>query len=93
MGVTGARARTSDLAPALVSRVRAASDLPVGVGLGVSNGDQAAAVAFYADAVIVGSAFVRRILDAGDEPAGIAAAAELARDLAGGVRRAPAPAG
>ena len=36
----------------------------VGVGLGVSNGDQAAQVAAYADAVIVGSAFVRRLLDA-----------------------------
>ena len=63
MGVTGARATTSDLAGPLVARTRAATDLPVGVGLGVSNGDQAAEVASYADGVIVGSAFVRVLLD------------------------------
>ena len=44
MGVTGARATTSDLAGPLVARTKAATDLPVGVGLGVSNGDQAAEV-------------------------------------------------
>ena len=68
MGVTGARATTSDLAGPLVERTRAVTDLPIGVGLGVSNGDQAAEVASYADAVIVGSAFVRVLLDA-DDPA------------------------
>jgi tryptophan synthase alpha chain len=83
MGVTGARAQTSSVAPALVERVRAASDLPVGVGLGVSNGEQAAEVAAYADGVIVGSAFVRPLLDGG----GPAAVAALAADLAAGVRR------
>ena len=60
MGVTGTRAQTSVHAPALVDRVRATTTLPVGVGLGVSNAEQAAEVAGYADAVIVGSAFVRR---------------------------------
>ena len=59
-----ARRTTSDLAGPLVARTRAATDLPVGVGLGVSNGDQAAEVAAYADGVIVGSAFVRTLLDA-----------------------------
>jgi len=88
MGVTGAREQTSSVAPALVERVRAATTLPVGVGLGVSSGDQAAEVASYADGVIVGSAFVRRVLDAGDETAAVAAVAELAVELADGVRRA-----
>lgn len=87
MGVTGARTTTSDLAGPLVRRTRAATDLPIGVGLGVSNGDQAAEVASYADAVIVGSAFVRALLDAGDAPEGLRAVAALARDLADGVRR------
>lgn len=82
MGVTGAREQTSARGPELVARIREASSLPVGVGLGVSNGVQAADVAAYADGVIVGSAFVRRLLD-GDGPAGVA---ELARDLADGVR-------
>ncbi len=89
MGVTGTRDSSSDLARPLVERTRAVTDLPVAVGLGVSNGDQAAEVAGYADGVIVGSAFVRRLLDAGaDRAAGLASLTELTRDLAEGVRRA-----
>jgi tryptophan synthase alpha chain len=89
MGVTGARDTSSDLAAPLVARVRATTETPVGVGIGVSNGDQAAEVARFADGVIVGSAFVRRLLDAGsDREAGLASLAELTRDLADGVRRA-----
>jgi tryptophan synthase alpha chain len=88
MGVTGARESTSDLARPLVDRARAMTDLPIGVGLGVSDGDQAALVAGYADGVIVGSAFVRRLLEAGsDRRRGLASLAELTRDLADGVRR------
>ena len=87
MGVTGARTTTSSAAPGLVGRVRAATPLPVGVGLGVSNGAQAAEVASYAHGVIVGSAFVRRLLDADGIDSGVAACAELTRDLAAGVRR------
>ena len=87
MGVTGARESTSDLAGPLVERTRAVTDLPIGVGLGVSHGAQAAEVARHADGVIVGSAFVRRLLDAGtDRAAGLASLAELTRDLAQGVR-------
>ena len=88
MGVTGARTSTSELAGPLVKRTRAVTDLPIGVGLGVSNGDQAAEVATFADGVIVGSAFVRRLLDAGaDRRSGLDSIAELTRDLAAGVRR------
>ncbi|MCW2760279.1 MAG: tryptophan synthase subunit alpha [Marmoricola sp.] len=87
MGVTGARTSTSDLSAPLVERTRKVTDLPVGVGLGVSNGDQAAEVAGYADAVIVGSAFVRAMLDAEDRRAGLAALSALTEDLAAGVRR------
>ncbi len=84
MGVTGVRQQTSAAAPVLVRRVRAVTDLPVGVGLGVSSGAQAAEVAGYADAVIVGSAFVRAVLDAPD--GGAVAAGRLAAELAAGVR-------
>ncbi|MQA05705.1 MAG: tryptophan synthase subunit alpha [Streptosporangiales bacterium] len=87
MGVTGTRDETSSHGAELVKRTRAATQLPVGVGLGVSNGDQAAEVAGYADAVIVGSAFVRRLLDADSPDAGVKAVAEFAAELADGVRR------
>ncbi len=99
MGVTGARTAVAGTARALVERVRAVTDLPVCVGLGVSTGAQAAEVAQYADGVIVGSALVRRLLDAeavGDRPAGVAAVRALAAELAAGVRgrtaQDPAPA-
>jgi tryptophan synthase alpha chain len=89
MGVTGARESSSDLVAPLVARTRAVTDLPIGVGLGVSDRAQAAEVARHADGVIVGSAFVRRLLDAGsDRAAGLESLAELTRELAAGVRRA-----
>ena len=91
MGVTGARTQTSVAAPPLVARIRevmdqCGTDLPIGVGLGVSNGAQAAEVAAYADGVIVGSAFVRQLLDAPDLASGVAGCGALAADLAAGVR-------
>jgi len=93
MGVTGARDSTSELAGPLVERTKrlapSGTGLPVGVGLGVSNGDQAAEVARFADGVIVGSAFVRTLLDHPDDrAAGLRALDDLTADLAGGVRRA-----
>ncbi len=93
MGVTGSRAQTSSAAPRLVARVREVTDLPVGVGLGVSDGRQAAEVAGFADLVIVGSALVRRLLDAEaddaeDAAAGVAAVETLTAGLADGVRGA-----
>ncbi|GAB3858693.1 tryptophan synthase subunit alpha [Dactylosporangium cerinum] len=88
MGVTGARSSTSTAAPALVERIRAADKhVPVAVGLGVSNGDQAAEVGAFADGVIVGSALVRCLQDAATPAAGVAAIAALSADLAEGVRR------
>ena len=84
MGVTGARDKPSDLAAPLVARTKAATGLPVGVGLGISNGDQAAGVAAFADAVIVGAALVRSLEEGG--PAGVRA---LAEELSEGVRREP----
>ncbi len=86
MGVTGTRTETSKVAPSLVGRVHERTSLPVGVGLGVSTGSQAAEVAEYADGVIVGSALVRCLLDADSEAAGAAAVATLAAELAAGVR-------
>ncbi|MEV0199428.1 tryptophan synthase subunit alpha [Nonomuraea sp. NPDC050691] len=86
MGVTGARESVNVAAEGLVKRTRAHTDLPVCVGLGVGTGAQAAEVAAYADGVIVGSAFIRRMLDAPDEAAGRASIAELAREMAQGAR-------
>jgi len=85
MGVTGKREQTSKVAPQLVARVRATgTTLPVGVGLGVRDGAQAAEVASYADAVIVGSALVDALSRGVDDLVAVTA------DLASGVRAAAA---
>ncbi|MGW6158550.1 tryptophan synthase subunit alpha [Streptomyces sp. NPDC055144] len=86
MGVTGTRESVGNQAQDLVRRTKATTDLPVCVGLGVSNAKQAAEVAGFADGVIVGSAFVKLMLDADDQAAGLAAVRALAADLADGVR-------
>jgi tryptophan synthase alpha chain len=61
LGVTGARATLPEELPALVGAVREETDLPVGVGFGLQTPAQAAWVARFADAVIVGSALARLV--------------------------------
>ncbi len=85
MGVTGVRGSVDTAAARIVGRCRPLTDLPIGVGLGVRSGEQAAEVATFADAVIVGSAFVAAAERAG--PDGVRA---LAGELAAGVARAGA---
>ncbi|BBX02714.1 tryptophan synthase subunit alpha [Mycolicibacterium moriokaense] len=81
MGVTGARDAVSTAAPELVRRVKAVSDIPVGVGLGVRSREQAAEIGAYADGVIVGSALVSALQD------GLPAVRALTTELADGVRQ------
>jgi tryptophan synthase alpha chain len=92
MGTTGTRDSVGSQASGLVSRVRESTTLPVAVGLGVRDRAQAAEVAGFADGVIVGSAFVSRLLDAEGAAAGISAVRDLAADLAAGVRARLSPA-
>ncbi|KKW63281.1 tryptophan synthase subunit alpha [Mycolicibacterium elephantis] len=81
MGVTGARDAVSAAAPELVRRVKAISDIPVGVGLGVRSREQAGQIAAYADGVIVGSALVSALEDS------VEAVGKLTAELAEGVRQ------
>jgi tryptophan synthase alpha chain len=84
LGVTGERATLAASAALMGKRVRAVTDKPVLVGIGVSSPEQAGEACADADGVIVGSALVRRLLDgAGPEGAG-AFVAELRAGLAGG---------
>lgn len=80
LGVTGEQASLGGAALALVVRIRPHTRLPVLLGIGISNGEQAAAAADVSDGVIVGSAFVKRILD-GDPDAAAALAREIRRAL------------
>ncbi|MGD8201171.1 tryptophan synthase subunit alpha [Ornithinimicrobium sp. W1679] len=83
MGVTGTRSAVGGDAATLVERVRAVTDLPLCVGLGVSDGAQAHEVAAFADGVIVGSALVRAV----DQDPSLEALRTLTAELAAGVRR------
>jgi tryptophan synthase alpha chain len=87
MGITGARASVGEHARALVTRTRKHTGLPVAVGLGVGTGVQAAEVAQYADGVIVGSAFVRRLMDSPDPDTDAVAIGELTAELAAALRQ------
>ena len=87
MGVTGARASISGSASELVNRIRIVTDLPIAVGLGVSNAQQAADVARYADGVIVGSAFIKLVLESKSDHEALERVKTLASELAAGVRR------
>lgn len=80
MGVTGAQKSVASSAGVLVERTREYTDLPVCVGLGVSNGEQAAEIAEFADGVIVGSALIKASARGRDE------LVALAGELAAGVR-------
>lgn len=87
MGVTGVRSSVGGSAGELVARLRAVTDTPIAVGLGVSTGEQAAAVAGFADGVIVGSAFVRGVLDAASTDEAVAQVGVLSAELVSAVRR------
>lgn len=82
MGVTGARAAVDASAGPVVAAARKAGAERVCVGLGVSNAEQAAGIAAYADGVIVGSALVSALTEGGPRRVGA-----LTADLAAGLSR------
>lgn len=81
LGVTGPRESLSDLARQIGTRLKRISERPVGLGLGISTGAQAKEAARFADGVIVGSAVVRRIMDASTDSAGVDSALGFVREL------------
>jgi tryptophan synthase alpha chain len=90
-GITGTRSAAIDSITEAVARIRKATELPVAVGFGIKTPEQAAEVASVADAAVVGSSLVERIvagLDADGRPrAGTAdSVLAFAKALAQGVR-------
>jgi tryptophan synthase alpha chain len=83
-GITGAASPDADVVGAAVTRLKAATDLPVCVGFGVNTPEQAAGIAKHADGVVVGSAIVKKI-GVGDSPAEVLS---FVRSLAEGARSA-----
>lgn len=81
MGVTGERSALSNQAENLVKRARQFTNLPIAVGLGISSADNVREVARYADGVIVGSAFVRIVLNANSVDEAVIQVRVLAREM------------
>jgi tryptophan synthase alpha chain len=68
LGVTGAREQVADSAAELAARVRAATDMPLALGFGVSRPEHVRAIGGVADAAVVGSALVNVIAEYGHSP-------------------------
>lgn len=77
VGITGEREELATSALEMARRLKAITDSPVIVGVGVSSPEQAAEICQVADGVIVGSAVIRRILDSGHIDDAIEFVAEL----------------
>jgi tryptophan synthase alpha chain len=70
LGVTGERSTLAATATSLAARLKAVTDVPVLVGVGVSNAQQAREAVIVADGVVQGASVVRRIIDGGAEAVG-----------------------
>jgi len=81
-GVTGEQSSVAESIEAQLFEIRKHTDLPVAVGFGISTPEQAALVARRADAVVVGSAIVRRMGEHGGAPDFVARIADLVRPMA-----------
>ena len=64
-GVTGMQQKISDTIASMTAKIRASTDLPIAIGFGISNPEQAKAVAQFAEAIVVGSAVVNQIAEHG----------------------------
>ena len=92
-GITGTRSASTHAVAAAVARLKSATRLPIAVGFGIRAPEQAAAIARFADAAVVGSALVDRVarkIDPHGRPAPDTAShvLELVRALSRGVRAA-----
>lgn len=91
MGITGTKSATGDAVKTAVERLRRHTDLPIGVGFGIKTPDNAREVASVANAAVVGSAIVDRIVgglddDGRPKPGLTAGVLDYVRELAAGVR-------
>lgn len=87
-GVTGAGAATLEHVEQAVARLRRHTELPVAIGFGIRTPEHAASVARLADGVVVGSALVDKIANAGSSADAVQGVLGLCRELAEGVRKA-----
>jgi tryptophan synthase alpha chain len=85
-GVTGMQTKVSDTIAAMTGKIRAHTKLPIAIGFGISNPDQARLVAQYGEAVVVGSAVVNQIAEHGHSADLVPFVSDFVRSLARGVK-------
>jgi tryptophan synthase alpha chain len=86
-GVTGMQSKVSETIAAMTAKIRAHTPLPVAVGFGISNPDQARVVAASADAIVVGSAVVNHIAEHGQSPDLVPRVTDFVKSLADAVKK------
>jgi len=86
IGVTGMQASVASDLASQIARLRAHTSLPIAVGFGVSNPEQAKTVAGHGDAVVVGSAIVNQIAEHGQSPELVAKVGAFVKSLADAVK-------
>ena len=86
-GVTGERSDVASGIAERVAEIRKTTALPISVGFGISSADQVRAVAAVSDAVVVGSAIVKRIAEFGGDPKLVEKVAAFVKPLADAVRK------
>jgi tryptophan synthase alpha chain len=85
-GVTGMQTKVASNLASQVAKIRAHTDLPIAVGFGVSNPEQAKLVAQNADAVVVGSAVVNQIAEHGKSKDLVKRVVKFVKSLADAVK-------
>ncbi len=85
-GVTGMQTKVSDTIASMTAKIRAHTNLPIAVGFGISNPEQAKLVAQHAEAIVVGSAIVHQIAEHGHSPDLVPVVGEFVRSLARAVK-------
>jgi tryptophan synthase alpha chain len=85
-GVTGMQAKVSDTIASMTAKIRAHTDLPIAIGFGISNPEQAKLVAQHAEAIVVGSAVVNQIAEHGHSADLVPLVSDFVRSLARAIR-------
>ena len=85
-GVTGMQAKVSDTIAAMTAKIRAHTQLPIAVGFGISNPEQARTVAASAEAIVVGSAIVNQIAEFGKSETLVPSVTQFVKSLISAVK-------
>lgn len=86
-GVTGMQSKVSDTIGSMTAMIRRHTDLPIAIGFGISNPEQAKQVASFAEAIVVGSAVVNQIAQHGAKPGLAELVSGFVRSLAQAIKR------